>query len=39
MGDRSQSENTWIPGDPNLDFGLYGPTPPGTPRHQHSSSA
>jgi 2,6-dihydroxypyridine 3-monooxygenase len=39
MGDRSQSENTWIPGDPNLGFGLYGPTPPCTPQHQHSSSA
>ena len=28
MGDRSQSDNTWTAGDPNLDFGLYGPTPP-----------
>ena len=27
IGDRSQSDNTWIPGDPNLAFGLYGPTP------------
>ena len=39
MGDRSQSDNTWTPGDPNLDFGLYGPTPPTSPQHQHSTSA
>jgi 2,6-dihydroxypyridine 3-monooxygenase len=25
MGARSQSSNTWIPGDPDLRFGLYGP--------------
>jgi 2,6-dihydroxypyridine 3-monooxygenase len=25
MGARSQSTNTWIPGDPDLRFGLYGP--------------
>jgi 2,6-dihydroxypyridine 3-monooxygenase len=25
MGDRSQFHNTWIPGDPSLRFGLYGP--------------
>ena len=39
IGDRSQSDNTWIPGDPTLGFGLYGPTPPSSPRRQHSSSA
>jgi hypothetical protein len=39
VGDRSQSDNTWTPGDPNLDFGLYGPTPPTSPQHQHSTSA
>ena len=39
MGDRSQSDNTWIPGDPNLGFGLYGPTPPSWPQGQHASSA
>ncbi|MFB2581671.1 FAD binding domain-containing protein [Herbiconiux sp. P15] len=25
MGDRSQFHNTWVPGDPSLRFGLYGP--------------
>ncbi|MGY4709114.1 FAD binding domain-containing protein [Mycolicibacterium sp. CBM1] len=25
MGERSQFHNTWIPGDPDLRFGLYGP--------------
>jgi 2,6-dihydroxypyridine 3-monooxygenase len=25
MGTRSQFDNTWIPGDPDLRFGLYGP--------------
>ena len=25
MGARSQFHNTWVPGDPNLRFGLYGP--------------
>jgi 2,6-dihydroxypyridine 3-monooxygenase len=25
MGSRSQFSNTWVPGDPNLRFGLYGP--------------
>ncbi|MET0699487.1 MAG: FAD-dependent monooxygenase [Mycobacterium sp.] len=25
MGERSQFTNTWIPGDPDLRFGLYGP--------------
>ncbi|GLY87034.1 FAD-dependent monooxygenase [Actinoallomurus iriomotensis] len=25
MGERSQSHNTWTPGDPSLRFGLYGP--------------
>ena len=25
MGARSQFSNTWIPGDPDLRFGLYGP--------------
>jgi 2,6-dihydroxypyridine 3-monooxygenase len=25
MGARSQFDNTWIPGDPDLRFGLYGP--------------
>ncbi|SDY63263.1 FAD binding domain-containing protein [Herbiconiux ginsengi] len=25
MGDRSQFLNTWLPGDPSLRFGLYGP--------------
>ncbi|MDF1704892.1 MAG: FAD-dependent monooxygenase [Aeromicrobium sp.] len=25
MGARSQFENTWVPGDPDLRFGLYGP--------------
>lgn len=25
MGERSQFENTWTPGDPDLRFGLYGP--------------
>ncbi|MFC5751474.1 FAD-dependent monooxygenase [Actinomadura rugatobispora] len=25
MGERSQFSNTWIPGDPSLRFGLYGP--------------
>ncbi|QEN13986.1 FAD binding domain-containing protein [Mycolicibacterium sp. ELW1] len=25
MGNRSQFHNTWIPGDPDLRFGLYGP--------------
>ncbi|WP_431231719.1 FAD binding domain-containing protein [Mycolicibacterium psychrotolerans] len=25
MGDRSQFHNTWVPGDPDLRFGLYGP--------------
>lgn len=25
MGERSQVHNTWIPGDPDLRFGLYGP--------------
>jgi 2,6-dihydroxypyridine 3-monooxygenase len=25
MGERSQFLNTWTPGDPSLDFGLYGP--------------
>lgn len=25
MGERSQFLNTWTPGDPTLDFGLYGP--------------
>ncbi|MGW5152626.1 FAD binding domain-containing protein [Rhodococcus koreensis] len=25
MGERSQFSNTWIPGDPDLRFGLYGP--------------
>ena len=39
MGDRSQSDNTWTPGDPNLDFGLYGPTPRTAPQRQHSTSA
>jgi 2,6-dihydroxypyridine 3-monooxygenase len=37
MGTRSQSENTWTPGDSNLDFGLYGPTPPSptSPRKEY----
>jgi 2,6-dihydroxypyridine 3-monooxygenase len=37
IGDGSQSDNTWIPGDPNLDFGLYGPTPPSptSPRKEY----
>lgn len=39
MGDRSQSDNSWIPGDPNLDFGLYGPTPPCSPQSRRSSLA
>ena len=25
MGERSQFHNTWLPGDPDLRFGLYGP--------------
>lgn len=25
MGERSQFHNTWVPGDPDLRFGLYGP--------------
>ncbi|MFW6774156.1 FAD-dependent monooxygenase [Nocardioides sp. CPCC 205120] len=25
MGDRSQVHGTWVPGDPDLRFGLYGP--------------
>jgi len=25
LGERSQFSNTWIPGDPDLAFGLYGP--------------
>jgi 2,6-dihydroxypyridine 3-monooxygenase len=25
MGERSQFHNSWIPGDPDLRFGLYGP--------------
>ncbi|GAY19435.1 FAD binding domain-containing protein [Mycobacterium sp. shizuoka-1] len=25
MGERSQFRNTWVPGDPDLRFGLYGP--------------
>jgi 2,6-dihydroxypyridine 3-monooxygenase len=25
MGERSQFSNTWVPGDPDLRFGLYGP--------------
>jgi 2,6-dihydroxypyridine 3-monooxygenase len=25
MGERSQFRNTWVPGDPSLRFGLYGP--------------
>lgn len=25
MGERSQFTNTWVPGDPDLRFGLYGP--------------
>ena len=25
MGERAQFTNTWIPGDPELRFGLYGP--------------
>ena len=25
MGDRSQFRHTWIPGDPSLRLGLYGP--------------
>lgn len=25
MGERSQFHNTWVPGDPSLRFGLYGP--------------
>jgi 2,6-dihydroxypyridine 3-monooxygenase len=25
LGERSQFRNTWIPGDPDLAFGLYGP--------------
>jgi 2,6-dihydroxypyridine 3-monooxygenase len=25
MGERSQFHNTWMPGDPDLRFGLYGP--------------
>jgi 2,6-dihydroxypyridine 3-monooxygenase len=25
MGERSQFRNSWIPGDPDLRFGLYGP--------------
>jgi 2,6-dihydroxypyridine 3-monooxygenase len=36
MGERSQSHNTWVPGDPNLGFGLHGPPPsvcPPSSRH------
>ena len=25
IGDRSQFEHSWVPGDPSLRFGLYGP--------------
>jgi 2,6-dihydroxypyridine 3-monooxygenase len=39
MGDRSQSANIWIPGDPNLTFGLYGPTAPSSPQRRRSPSA
>jgi 2,6-dihydroxypyridine 3-monooxygenase len=38
MGQRSQSDNTWIPGDQNLGFGLYGPTPSSPPRSKRSST-
>jgi 2,6-dihydroxypyridine 3-monooxygenase len=37
MGGRSQSDNTWIPGDSNLDFGLYGPTPPSPAPHERNT--
>jgi 2,6-dihydroxypyridine 3-monooxygenase len=37
MGDRSQSDNTWIPGDSNLDFGLYGPTPTPPAPHERNT--